>query len=93
MLRPHRSRDAVTLVHSTVERALPHLAVGQPADGMLLLKGSIVAARLGQAADVVALQAEALDVPGRRVLPPADAIVIGGASGAVTRTGSSASAG
>jgi len=73
--------------------ALPHLAAGQPADGMLLLKGSIVAARLGQAADVVELQAEALDVPGRRVLPPEDAIVVGGASGSVTRMGSSASAG
>jgi hypothetical protein len=103
---------------------------------MLPLKGCIVAARLGQAVDVVELQAEALDVPGnlgadlghlvteevlRRLtkeimtelvrsfidqpalgllrsrapgaLPPADAIVVGGASGSVTRVGSSASAG
>ncbi len=44
--------------------ALPHRAAGQPAYGMLPLKGCIVAARLGQAVDVVELQAEALDVPG-----------------------------
>ena len=62
----HQSSDAVTLVRSAADRLTPHLrhadAAFISAYGMLLLKGSIAAARLNQAADVRDLQAEALDV-------------------------------
>lgn len=61
----HRSNDAVTLVRSAAERLAPYLDKADPAFvsayGMLLLKGSISAARLYQAEDVRELQAEALD--------------------------------
>lgn len=62
----HQSREAVQLVRSAADRLSPHLAEADPAFvscfGMLLLKGSIAAARLHQAADVRDLQAEALTV-------------------------------
>ena len=62
----HQSSDAVTLVRSAADRLEPHLrnadAAFASAYGMLLLKGSIAAARLQQAADVRDLQAEALRV-------------------------------
>jgi len=62
----HQDGDAVTLVHSAAERLASHVAQADPAlvsaYGMLLLKGSIAAARLHQAADVRDLQAEALSV-------------------------------
>ncbi len=61
-----RSSDAVTLVRSAAERLAPHLrhagAAFVSAYGMLLLKGSIAAARVHQAADVRDLQGEALNV-------------------------------
>jgi transcriptional regulator with XRE-family HTH domain len=60
------SSDAVDLVRSAADRLAPHLAGANPAFvsayGMLLLKGSIAAAKLYQAADVRDLQAEALRV-------------------------------
>ncbi|MDQ3579201.1 MAG: transcriptional regulator, partial [Actinomycetota bacterium] len=62
----HQSSDAVTLVRSAADRLAPHLARADAAFtsayGMLLLKGSIAAARMHQAADVRDLQAEALSV-------------------------------
>lgn len=65
----HRSGDAVRLVRSAADRLAPQLRVADPAFvsayGMLLLKGSIAAARTYQAADVRDLQAEALDVATR----------------------------
>lgn len=65
----HQSREAVVLVRSAADRLEPHLAQGDAAFvsayGMLLLKGSIAAARMNQAADVRDLQAEALSVAGR----------------------------
>lgn len=65
----HQSRDAVVLVRSAADRLEPHLEKGDAAFvsayGMLLLKGSIAAARMNQAADVRDLQAEALIVAGR----------------------------
>ena len=65
----HQSTDAVHLVKSAANRLEPHLANADPAFtsayGMLLLKGSIAAARLHQAADVRDLQAEALAVASR----------------------------
>lgn len=60
------SSDAVQLVRTAADRLSPHLATAGPAFlsayGMLLLKGSIAAAQLYQAADVRDLQAEALGV-------------------------------
>lgn len=56
--------DAVDLVRSAADRLSPHLSTAGPAFvsayGMLLLKGSIAAAKLYQAADVRDMQAEAL---------------------------------
>ena len=74
LMATSQSPDAVHLVRSAANRLEPHLADADPAFssayGMLLLKGSIAAARLHQAADVRDLQAEALSVavrlgPGR----------------------------
>ncbi|MFN2495047.1 MAG: helix-turn-helix domain-containing protein [Pseudonocardiaceae bacterium] len=66
LMATHRSPDAVHLVKSAASRLEPHLANADPAFisayGMLLLKGSIAAARLHQSADVRDLQAEALSV-------------------------------
>jgi transcriptional regulator with XRE-family HTH domain len=60
------SSDAVDLVRSAADRLAPYLDAAGPAFvsayGMLLLKGSIAAAKLYQAADVRDLQAEALRV-------------------------------
>jgi transcriptional regulator with XRE-family HTH domain len=65
----HQSDDAVNLVKSAASRLEPHLSSADPAFvsayGMLLLKGSIAAARLHQAADVRDLQNEALAVAAR----------------------------
>lgn len=65
----HQSDDAVQLVKSAANRLEPHLRSADPAFasayGMLLLKGSIAAARLGQAADVRDLQDDALAVAAR----------------------------
>ena len=65
----HQSRAAVTMVRSATERLEPQLAHADPAFvsayGMLLLKGSIAAAELGQAADVRDLQNAALDTAER----------------------------
>jgi transcriptional regulator with XRE-family HTH domain len=65
----HQSDDAVELVKSAASRLEPHLHNADPAFasayGMLLLKGSIAAARLDQAADVRDLQNEALAVASR----------------------------
>ncbi len=65
----HQSNDAVQLVKSAANRLEPDLhdadAAFLSAYGMLLLKGSIAAARLGQAADVRDLQDEALTVAAR----------------------------
>jgi transcriptional regulator with XRE-family HTH domain len=65
----HQSDDAVELVKSAASRLEPHLGSADPAFvsayGMLLLKGSIAAARLEQAADVRDLQDEALTVASR----------------------------
>jgi transcriptional regulator with XRE-family HTH domain len=65
----HQSNDAVQLVRSAASRLEPHLGRADPAFasayGMLLLKGSIAAARLDQAADVRDLQDEALAVAAR----------------------------
>lgn len=65
----HQSDDAVHLAKSAVNRLEPHLrsadAAFTSAYGMLLLKGSISAARLGHAADVRDLQDEALTVAAR----------------------------
>jgi transcriptional regulator with XRE-family HTH domain len=64
-----QSREAVVMVRSAANRLEPRLASGDTAFvsayGMLLLKGSIAAARLGQASDVRDLQSEALSVAGR----------------------------
>ncbi|MGH3979665.1 MAG: hypothetical protein ACRDRZ_11805 [Pseudonocardiaceae bacterium] len=69
LMATHHSPDAVHLVKSAADRLEPHLANADPAFisayGMLLLKGSIAAARLHQAADVRDLQAEALSVAAR----------------------------
>jgi len=74
LMATSQSPDAVHLVRSAANRLEPHLADTDPAFvsayGMLLLKGSIAAARLHQAADVRDLQAEALSIavrlgPGR----------------------------
>jgi len=65
----YQSSDAVTLVRSAADRLAPHLrqadAAFISAYGMLLLKGSIAAARIYQAADVRYLQGEALTVAGK----------------------------
>ena len=65
----HHSDDAVQLVKSAASRLEPHLSGAGPAFasayGMLLLKGSIAAARLDQATDVRDLQNEALAVAAR----------------------------
>jgi transcriptional regulator with XRE-family HTH domain len=69
LIDTYRSSDAVTMVRSATDRLSPHLkqtdAAFAAAYGMLLLKGSIAAAQLYQAADVRDLQAEALAVAGR----------------------------
>ena len=66
LIDTYRSGDAVTMVRSAVNRLSPHLgradAAFVSAYGMLLLKGSIAAASLYQAADVRDLQAEAFEV-------------------------------
>lgn len=65
----HQSDDAVQLVKSAASRLEPHVrgadSAFASAYGMLLLKGSIAAARLDQAADVRDLQDEALGVAAR----------------------------
>lgn len=65
----HQSDDAVQLVKSAASRLEPHLrstdSAFASAYGMLLLKGSIAAARLDHAADVRDLQDEALAVAAR----------------------------
>ncbi|MGH3899034.1 MAG: helix-turn-helix domain-containing protein [Pseudonocardiaceae bacterium] len=65
----HQSDDAVQLVKSAASQLEPHLRNAGPAFasayGMLLLKGSIAAARLDQAADVRDLKNEALAVAAR----------------------------
>ncbi len=65
----HHSDDAVELVKAAASRLEPQLRSADPAFvsayGMLLLKGSIAAARLGHAADVRDLQDEALAVAAR----------------------------
>jgi transcriptional regulator with XRE-family HTH domain len=65
----YRSGDAVTMVRSAADRLSSHLkqadAAFMSAYGMLLLKGSIAAAQVYQAADVRDLQAEALDIADR----------------------------
>jgi hypothetical protein len=65
----HQSDDAVELVKSAARRLEPNLSSADPAFssayGMLLLKGSIAAARIDQAADVRDLQNEALGVAAR----------------------------
>jgi transcriptional regulator with XRE-family HTH domain len=65
----HQSDDAVDLVKTAASRLEPHLGSADPAFvsayGMLLLKGSIAAARLQQTTDVRDLQNEALAVAGR----------------------------
>ncbi len=65
----HQNDDAVDLVKTAASRLEPHLGSADPAFvsayGMLLLKGSIAAARLQQTADVRDLQNEALAVAGR----------------------------
>lgn len=65
----YRSSDAVTLVRAAADRLAPHLRQADTAFisayGMLLLKGSIAAARIHQAADVRDLQGEALTVAGK----------------------------
>ncbi len=65
----HHSDEAVQLVESVAGRLEPHLHSADPAFasayGMLLLKGSIAAARLERAADVRDLQNEALAVAAR----------------------------
>lgn len=65
----HKSTDAIHLVKSAANHLEPHLANADPAFisayGMLLLKGSIAAARVHQATDVRDLQGEALSVAGR----------------------------
>lgn len=69
LIDTYRSGDAVTMVRSAADRLSLHLkqedAAFMSAYGMLLLKGSIAAAQLYQAADVRDLQAEALAVAGR----------------------------
>lgn len=69
LMATHQSGDAVQLIKSAVNRLEPHLSGATPAFastyGMLLLKGSIAAARLDQAADVRDLQNEALTVAAR----------------------------
>lgn len=65
----HQSTDAVRLVKSAASRLEPHLPNADPAFlsayGMLLLKGSIAAARLYQATDVRDLQDEARSMAAR----------------------------
>ncbi|MBV9139952.1 MAG: helix-turn-helix transcriptional regulator [Pseudonocardiales bacterium] len=69
LMATHHSNDAVQLIKSAVDRLEPNLSGATPAFvsayGMLLLKGSIAAARLDQAADVRNLQNEALAVAAR----------------------------
>ena len=69
LMATHQGGDAVTLIKSAAHRLEPHLHGADPAFasayGMLLLMGSIAAARIDQAADVRDLQNEALDVAGR----------------------------
>lgn len=69
LMATHHRPDAVHLVRSAADRLEPHLTDAGPAFlsayGMLLLKGSIAAARLHQAADVRDLQDEALSVAAR----------------------------
>ncbi|MGH3914988.1 MAG: helix-turn-helix domain-containing protein [Pseudonocardiaceae bacterium] len=66
LMATSQSPDAVQLVKSAAGRLEPHLTNAGPAFvsayGMLLLKGSIAAARLHQGADVRDFQAEALSV-------------------------------
>jgi len=66
LMHTYQGNDAVTLVRSAADRLAPHLHKADPAFisayGMLLLKGSISAARLHQAADVRDLQGEALNL-------------------------------
>jgi len=69
LIDTYRSSDAVTMVRFAADRLAPHLKQADTAYtsayGMLLLKGSIAAAQLYQAADVRDLQAEALAVASR----------------------------
>ncbi len=69
LMATHQGNDAVELVKSAADRLEPHLNSAEPAFvsayGMLLLKGSIAAARLSQAVDVRDFQEEALVVAGR----------------------------
>lgn len=65
----HQNTEAVRLIKSAASRLEPHLPKADPAFvsayGMLLLKGSIAAARLHQAAEVRDLQDKALSVAAR----------------------------
>jgi transcriptional regulator with XRE-family HTH domain len=69
LMATHHGSDAVQLIKSAANRLEPHLSGATPAFvsayGMLLLKGSIAAARLDQAAGVRDLQNEALAVAAR----------------------------
>lgn len=66
LMATHQGGDAVTLIKSAADRLEPQLRAAAPAFvsayGMLLLKGSIAAARADQAADVRDFQNEALTV-------------------------------
>jgi transcriptional regulator with XRE-family HTH domain len=65
----HQGHDALQLIHNAIGRLEPNLANADAgflsAYGALFLKGSIAAARLGLAAEVRDLQAEALTVATR----------------------------
>jgi transcriptional regulator with XRE-family HTH domain len=69
LMATRNSGDAVQMIKSAASRLEPHLSSATPAFvsayGMLLLQGSIAAARLNQAADVRDLQNEALTVAAR----------------------------
>jgi transcriptional regulator with XRE-family HTH domain len=69
LMATRNSGDAVQMIRSAASRLEPHLSSATPAFasayGMLLLQGSIAAARLNQAADVRDLQNEALAVAAR----------------------------
>lgn len=69
LMATHHGSDAVQLIKSAANRLESHLSGAAPrfvsAYGILLLKGSIAAARADQAADVRDLQNEALTVAAR----------------------------
>jgi len=69
LLAAHEGHDALQLIHNAIGRLEPNLAKADAGllseYGMLFLSGSITAARLGLAAEVRDLQAEALTVATR----------------------------